>query len=1218
MTAALVSMNFDRSAPVADGLQSSLGKNEEEINRFEKGKDKKVISNSTTNGGGNGKVDKNEESKKKNSASSGPAAAITVPSLKGTLVADVESRQHIIKGKWNFMGADPQVTPSQDFEFMRHLPSDVKDPSILPLDGLFNGSFAMLGTDKKGRKSITLIQERDLYLTFTTDSTKDESFVCYRIKGRGSNRFGEFEVKGVGKKNPDTEIFSIDLKKTYIAVPPSKTRPDKELPAPTPIHHEKVVSLQGKLLMSDVDGTAHHRVDGKWSSGLNFLKADAPGLCNPFELVHKCTLNNCPFPVTGKYTGWFLLNNEGGEKTKIPEKDVFLRFKKNSAGGHNVEGKGSNVFGKYSITGTLSKDNVLLIFRHFHIVKDKRQSVDSQRSADRENNGVSGSTTGEGSFGAQNQLSPETSKQEPILSLDDVEIEEGDDVPIIKKPETGQYSAVMRGTLKVNDDLAHTCAGKWALAREHFESDGRIKNYKFRFGIESQHVQGNTFPFDSDKYKGCFNMKRGSKQSSVVDKKIVLKYRKNNQGSYNVVGKGYNSVGVFNLIGNLVPISSTSGQVELYRTYDPSTLRKTTSSDRRAVASKGMNRPPKLPVLLKPPTESRKSSTRQVKAPAKLEDEHHQASNLNLIMRKCLGVLQWLREKDVTKQFGEPVDPVALKIPNYYQVIKNPMDFSTIKEKITNGEVTDHQEFAQLVRLVFNNAMKFTVDESHFVHKTAKNLAATFNHKFKDIEKFANNQASSKNHGSESGSESKNGITSMKKKSEGESDKKKTNKKRDRNRERDRDNNFSGISESSKKKGKKKKSEVSASGREGYVPLSDYKKLQEENKKLKDQLKKLLDSRSSQAVRGNHQNIIDSFDFLQSSDIPAPTSIEKKPSSKYNSGRSKTKRDKPSISKPSRSNQSDDDSLYDHPLSFKEQHRLTLTINKLPEEKLQGVITIIRENMKLSPDDDEIDLEIDQLDTITQRKLQRYVNKNTKRPKRPAPYSKPKTIRPSNETQRREPPLKKRKAEGQKVPPRPKPDSFGIFNESEGDSDSESDMSKPAKTSKPNNEFTLGPEDNFDDDFNDTNDNDSNWKLTKESDNDDDDNDDDGPDDSLWDEARKEAASTKTREEERIAREKLLQDQAAHAADEREKDAKAEGDRRKALLLEEQRKNDLVAQELDRKTINERNQLKEQARQERDKISAHVDMDYQRELITNFENSYQMSGSGSPSSDFGF
>mmetsp|Transcript_29082 Transcript_29082/g.66650 ORF Transcript_29082/g.66650 Transcript_29082/m.66650 type:complete len:180 (+) Transcript_29082:1088-1627(+) len=179
-------------------------------------------------------------------------------------------------------------------------------------------------------------------------------------------------------------------------------------------------------------------------------------------------------------------------------------------------------------------------------------------------------------------------------------------------------------------------------------------------------------------------------------------------------------------------------------------------------------------------------------------------------------------------------------------------------------------------------------------------------------------------------------------------------------------------------------------------------------------------------------------------------------------------------------------------------------------------------------------------------------------------------------------------------------------------------MSKPAKTSKPNNEFTLGPEDNFDDDFNDTNDNDSNWKLTKESDNDDDDNDDDGPDDSLWDEARKEAASTKTREEERIAREKLLQDQAAHAADEREKDAKAEGDRRKALLLEEQRKNDLVAQELDRKTINERNQLKEQARQERDKISAHVDMDYQRELITNFENSYQMSGSGSPSSDFGF
>ena len=48
-----------------------------------------------------------------------------------------------------------------------------------------------------------------------------------------------------------------------------------------------------------------------------------------------------------------------------------LRFTKNNAGYHNVEGKGFNAFGKYTITGTLSMDNVIIIFRHFKPIKVK-------------------------------------------------------------------------------------------------------------------------------------------------------------------------------------------------------------------------------------------------------------------------------------------------------------------------------------------------------------------------------------------------------------------------------------------------------------------------------------------------------------------------------------------------------------------------------------------------------------------------------------------------------------------------------------------------------------------------------------------------------------------------------------------------------------------------------------------------------------------------------
>jgi hypothetical protein len=56
--------------------------------------------------------------------------------------------------------------------------------------------------------------------------------------------------------------------------------------------------------------------------------------------------------------------NDDGTTTRINGRDVVLKFRKNDAGEHNVEGKGSNVFGKYTITGSLTADNVT-IFRHF-------------------------------------------------------------------------------------------------------------------------------------------------------------------------------------------------------------------------------------------------------------------------------------------------------------------------------------------------------------------------------------------------------------------------------------------------------------------------------------------------------------------------------------------------------------------------------------------------------------------------------------------------------------------------------------------------------------------------------------------------------------------------------------------------------------------------------------------------------------------------------------
>merc|ERR1740124_607843 len=47
----------------------------------------------------------------------------------------------------------------------------------------------------------------------------------------------------------------------------------------------------------------------------------------------------------------------------------------------------------------------------------------------------------------------------------------------------------------------------------------------------------------------------------------------------------------------------------------------------------------------------------------------------------------------------------------------------------------------------------------------------------------------------------------------------------------------------------------------------------------------------------------------------------------------------------------------------------------MPDEKLQYVIDIIRESADFGTEQEEIDIEIDKIDTVTQRKLQNFVLK---------------------------------------------------------------------------------------------------------------------------------------------------------------------------------------------------------------------------------------------------
>jgi hypothetical protein len=65
--------------------------------------------------------------------------------------------------------------------------------------------------------------------------------------------------------------------------------------------------------------------------------------------------------------------------------------------------------------------------------------------------------------------------------------------------------------------------------------------------------------------------------------------------------------------------------------------------------------------------------------------------------------------------FHEPVDPVKLGILDYFEVIKHPMDFSTIKKKLNSNFYGSTDEMLRDFELVFSNCKLYNPPESEVV-----------------------------------------------------------------------------------------------------------------------------------------------------------------------------------------------------------------------------------------------------------------------------------------------------------------------------------------------------------------------------------------------------------------------------------------------------------------------------------------------------------------------
>lgn len=93
--------------------------------------------------------------------------------------------------------------------------------------------------------------------------------------------------------------------------------------------------------------------------------------------------------------------------------------------------------------------------------------------------------------------------------------------------------------------------------------------------------------------------------------------------------------------------------------------------------------------------------------------------------------------------FYTPVDPVALNIPDYFRVIKKPMDLSTIQNKLKTNQYDNANEFEADIRLMLGNCFKFNPGGSA-VHTMGRKVEEVFNKKWTEKVAFIQSQSGSR------------------------------------------------------------------------------------------------------------------------------------------------------------------------------------------------------------------------------------------------------------------------------------------------------------------------------------------------------------------------------------------------------------------------------------------------------------------------------------------
>lgn len=174
----------------------------------------------------------------------------------------------------------------------------------------------------------------------------------------------------------------------------------------------------------------------------------------------------------------------------------------------------------------------------------------------------------------------------------------------------------------------------------------------------------------------------------------------------------------------MTPRGEGTGRVRkmssLMKEYEDSNALKTAAAAAAAATPKSVQRAVTQPLPVTVPL-------------VRQESVSDRAQRLSAPLKKCGEILKELSKHPQGMWFLEPVDPIKFNIPDYALIIKNPMDFGTIRKNLEAMKYDSHETFAEDVRLVFRNAITFNAARDNPVHIAAREMSARFEDRYRHV-----------------------------------------------------------------------------------------------------------------------------------------------------------------------------------------------------------------------------------------------------------------------------------------------------------------------------------------------------------------------------------------------------------------------------------------------------------------------------------------------------